>query len=282
MQLARILQEYESRESVFISFEACRRNFFRIPGLELDMVHCQHHAPHCLKRKLRDDSRRCWEEKKGILERARREQDFFFNCCRYGVRELIAPVWAGQELLGVFFLSADGAPGTPGEERLLRIAGFLVEYVRLLWSVSEHEDNESAAARREFFYQEKCRNFIERRYRENIALGDLAAELQVNANYLSGILCRANQLSFRRMLTSRRLREACEWLKYKPACSITEIAFQCGFQDQNYFSTVFRREYGISPRTYRRMLHSAPGNMNAPSPSGSSAPKDDGARSGNE
>ena len=22
---------------------------------ELDMVHCQHHAPHCLKRKLRDD-----------------------------------------------------------------------------------------------------------------------------------------------------------------------------------------------------------------------------------
>lgn len=277
MQLARILQEYESRESVFISFEACRKNLFRIPGLELDMVHCQHHAPHCLKRKRRDDSRRCWEEKKGILVRARSERDLFFNCCRYGVRELIAPVQAGQELLGVLFLSAGGAPGAPGEERLRQIAGFLAEYVRLLWRVSEHDDNESTAARRELFYQEKCRNFIERRYRENIALGDLAAELQVNANYLSGILRRANQLSFRRMLTSRRLREACEWLKYKPECSITEIAFQCGFQDQNYFSTVFRREYGISPRTYRRMLHSASGDIEAPSPAGNEVPEEDGA-----
>ena len=279
MQLARILQEYETMESVFISFEACRKDFFRIPGLELDMTHCQHHAPCCLKWKQRDDNRRCWEEKQRILQRTGQERGAFFNRCRGGVRELIAPVRAGEELLGVFFLGGDERHGHIDDKRLCEIAGFLTEYVRLLWSISVREGRESAAAKRERFYQEHCRNFIERRYRENVALADLAAELRVNANYLSGVLRRANNFSFRHMLTERRLREACEWLKYKPGCSIAAIAFQCGFQDQNYFSTAFRRQYGISPRMYRRMLNtSASDDGKTPPSSGNGVPENGGVR----
>ena len=34
---------------------------------------------------------------------------------------------------------------------------------------------------------------------------------------------------------------------------VTELAFQCGFSDSNYFSRQFRRVMGTSPREYRRL-----------------------------
>ena len=36
------------------------------------------------------------------------------------------------------------------------------------------------------------------------------------------------------------------------SASITEIAYQCGFYDSSYFSKIFRRKFGISPREFRR------------------------------
>lgn len=34
--------------------------------------------------------------------------------------------------------------------------------------------------------------------------------------------------------------------------SITDIAFECGFNDSNYFGDSFRKIKGISPRKYRK------------------------------
>ena len=40
-------------------------------------------------------------------------------------------------------------------------------------------------------------------------------------------------------------------LLQSPALSITDVAFQSGFQDSNYFARVFRKQFGVSPREYR-------------------------------
>lgn len=34
--------------------------------------------------------------------------------------------------------------------------------------------------------------------------------------------------------------------------SISDIALDCGFNDSNYFSTVFKQRYGIPPLKYRK------------------------------
>jgi len=36
--------------------------------------------------------------------------------------------------------------------------------------------------------------------------------------------------------------------------SITEIAFDCGFEDSNYFSRQFQSVMKLSPRAYRKQL----------------------------
>ncbi|MCT4648520.1 MAG: ATP-binding protein [Carboxylicivirga sp.] len=48
-----------------------------------------------------------------------------------------------------------------------------------------------------------------------------------------------------------RMRKATELLKI-PDLSITDIAIRCGFSDQSYFSTVFKKQFTISPSEYRK------------------------------
>jgi AraC family L-rhamnose operon regulatory protein RhaS len=56
-----------------------------------------------------------------------------------------------------------------------------------------------------------------------------------------------------RYLRETRLANAATMLAHSQA-SIEAIAEVCGFCDRNYFSTVFRKGYGVGPATYRRQV----------------------------
>ncbi len=49
----------------------------------------------------------------------------------------------------------------------------------------------------------------------------------------------------------RRLQRAAKLLTTGPDVSIKEISTMCGFDEQNYFSKVFRRHFGASPTEFR-------------------------------
>jgi transcriptional regulator GlxA family with amidase domain len=49
-----------------------------------------------------------------------------------------------------------------------------------------------------------------------------------------------------------RLNHAAEKLRSTDE-TITEVAFACGFNNSNFFSREFNRDYGMSPSTYRRI-----------------------------
>ena len=34
--------------------------------------------------------------------------------------------------------------------------------------------------------------------------------------------------------------------------NVTEVAFACGFNDSNYFSSVYHKEFGMSPSQFKR------------------------------
>jgi len=53
-------------------------------------------------------------------------------------------------------------------------------------------------------------------------------------------------------IMERRLRRAADWLTASPGASITEVAFELGFNDSAYFARCFRQQFGVPPRDWRR------------------------------
>ncbi len=54
-------------------------------------------------------------------------------------------------------------------------------------------------------------------------------------------------------LSHLRLKRAGQLLQQQRDMSITDIAFDCGFESSQYFSTAFSRTYKVSPRKWRAM-----------------------------
>ena len=65
--------------------------------------------------------------------------------------------------------------------------------------------------------------------------------------------------TFSSYLNMLRIEKAKELL-LKSDMSITVIAFDIGYNDSNYFSTVFKNIEGISPREYRKKIRTSPVN----------------------
>jgi AraC-like DNA-binding protein len=56
--------------------------------------------------------------------------------------------------------------------------------------------------------------------------------------------------SFTARLTERRLHKAAERLAHGEG-RISDIAFECGFNDLSYFNRCFRRRFGLTPTAAR-------------------------------
>jgi AraC-like DNA-binding protein len=54
------------------------------------------------------------------------------------------------------------------------------------------------------------------------------------------------------MIRKYRINKARTLLSERPDLTVSDIAFECGFTDGNYFSTVFSKEYGVAPSAFRK------------------------------
>jgi AraC-like DNA-binding protein len=92
---------------------------------------------------------------------------------------------------------------------------------------------------------------INPRLGQRISLREIAECLRLNPDYLSRVFKQHVGRSVGRYILDRRLDVARDLLLSAPL-SIKEIARQVGFDDALYFSRIFRRETGLSPRDYRQ------------------------------
>lgn len=87
---------------------------------------------------------------------------------------------------------------------------------------------------------------------ENLSLKALARELNVNASYLSTLFRKETGMSLTEYVNHCRITQA-KRLLLGSDLPIKDIALQCGLSDMYYFSRLFKRMVGISPRSYRNM-----------------------------
>ena len=96
----------------------------------------------------------------------------------------------------------------------------------------------------------EAKGYIERHYRENLYLADLAKHLNMSPCHLSRVLSNSNNFAFAHYVSELRVQEARELLK-DPSLSNTDIAARVGFSGANYFAKVFKRYTGLSPYQWR-------------------------------
>lgn len=101
---------------------------------------------------------------------------------------------------------------------------------------------------------EQAKTYIEEHYKENELSADtLCRQLNVSAAYFSTIFKKEVGLSFVAYLTKIRLEHAVELLRTTENKTYV-IAEAVGYTEPNYFSYVFKKQYGISPSKYRANL----------------------------
>ena len=93
--------------------------------------------------------------------------------------------------------------------------------------------------------------YIRNHYNEDISLTQLAEKLYMNPAYLSELFKETTGMGFVAYVTSVRMEKACEFLRHRDL-KIHQIASLVGYEDERYFSTVFRKYHGLTPSEYRK------------------------------
>jgi AraC-like DNA-binding protein len=98
---------------------------------------------------------------------------------------------------------------------------------------------------------ERCVHYIDQYYQRRITLQELAEYVHLHPNYLCQLF---------REQTGKTVFEHINWVRVHDASKllrstqlpISQIAVQCGFQNTNYFSRIFKQFLGRSPSAYRK------------------------------
>jgi two-component system, response regulator YesN len=97
---------------------------------------------------------------------------------------------------------------------------------------------------------EKACAFMNEHMAEDISLERTAQEVNVSPFYLSKLFKEEKNENFITYLTDVRIEKACALLK-EPRASVKEVSAAVGYNDQNYFSRLFRNKFGMTPTEYR-------------------------------
>lgn len=98
---------------------------------------------------------------------------------------------------------------------------------------------------------ERAKEMIERCYREELGLAEVANRLFVSPYHLHRTFRKIVGVTPAQFLNVVRLQEAKRLLSQTDR-SVTEVALAVGFQSVSHFSSVFRKETGQSPSHYKK------------------------------
>lgn len=96
----------------------------------------------------------------------------------------------------------------------------------------------------------RAAEYITNHFSEPVTLADVAENIHLNASYLSTLFKQVTGFSFKEYLNNIRIEEA-QRLLANTDYPIMEIAIACGFSDQSYFTKVFKKHTGLTPKQYR-------------------------------
>jgi two-component system response regulator YesN len=100
----------------------------------------------------------------------------------------------------------------------------------------------------------QAKEYMEHHYANaELSLNEVAARANLSASHFSAVFSQETGQTFKEYLTEVRIKKAKELLRMT-ALRSAEIAYQVGYNDPHYFSSVFKKHTGLSPMEFRSQV----------------------------
>ena len=130
----------------------------------------------------------------------------------------------------------------------VKAMGYSAKQKKGIYFIADMEQYRNSAE----LISEKALDIINSNYMDpDISLVSVSNEIAVSPNYLSSLIKKSTGCTFVDLLSKKRIAVATDLLLHSNY-KIREIAEQCGYSDQHYFSYCFKKITGMSPNACRR------------------------------
>jgi two-component system response regulator YesN len=120
---------------------------------------------------------------------------------------------------------------------------------KILGSVLAYRDSQPNSQYKNLIHQ--AIDYLEHHYTNpELSLNELAAQANLSASHFSVVFSQETGQTFKEYLTGLRINKAKELLRMTSLRS-ADIAYQVGYNDPHYFSSVFKKNTGFSPIEFR-------------------------------
>lgn len=260
-------------------------DFFTITGIRITvfddgmrelMSYPDRVAPYCaVIRESTEGLAACMRCDRQACETAAEKKATHIYRCHAGLAEAVTPLFAdsrltGYLLMGHVFPYADHDEGLKEIERhtaalpvdserlreaVLQAVPMREEYVRsaahILHAVALFLIMERMAALKEDLLEARLDAYISDHYTEPLNAARLAGAMNIGKTQLYALTKKMYSQGTAARIRELRMKKAKSLLREQRDLPLAEVAWQCGYQDYNYFFTVFRREVGCTPREWR-------------------------------
>ncbi|MBR1854188.1 MAG: helix-turn-helix transcriptional regulator [Lachnospiraceae bacterium] len=94
-------------------------------------------------------------------------------------------------------------------------------------------------------------SYIQHHYAEDPSLEETAAAVHVSGAYLSRLFKQAFDTSYSAFLSEIKISHA-QQLLLNTSLPVSQVAYQCGYHNSNYFCDAFKKVIGVPPLKYRK------------------------------
>lgn len=130
--------------------------------------------------------------------------------------------------------------------QVLPIQAAVVEYEREFARAVEQVKHDSEHNH----YVERAKEYVAEHIDEQIRVVQIGEALGINENYLAGLFHKYEGITLQHYIRKEKIHRAKELLLYS-SYSCSEIAAILCFSTQSHFSSIFKREVGMTPAKYR-------------------------------
>ena len=232
---------------------------------------------------------RCLRMKRKILQKCLRLKDIYYGACYCGVEEYIVPIICDNAVIGFICAGEFTTCEKLAAYRIRKVANaynidrellenkfkesvksekidktlvknlltIVAEYFSIMYSTlsSTHGKLNAKQTKHlsiESYILSHTIEYIMQNFQDAISVKKIAKFCHCSESYINHIFKKNMKLNISAYINKVRIEKAKELL-LKSNTSVTEIALKVGFNDPNYFSSVFSEISGTSPKNFRKM-----------------------------